>query len=187
VSYAEDQERLAREAVAEQRAALEQTHARRQERLARRQADPASARSEASIQEEFISWCDLHAAIPGREALGLVFHIPNGGKREKRMYERRDGSASWWSPVGEQLRRMGARAGVPDLCVPVPFPALGFGAMYIEVKKPGGRLSAEQRTWHGRLMAAGNRVITVDSVDELKDEVCVYLGLGDWRTWEVVL
>jgi hypothetical protein len=185
VSYAEDQERLAREAVAEQRAALEQTHARRQERLARRQADPASARSEASIQEEFISWCDLHAAIPGREALGLVFHIPNGGKREKRMHERRDGSVSWWSPVGEQLRRMGARAGVPDLCVPVP--RAGRGVLFIECKKPGGRASMEQRSWHGRLLAAGNTVLVLDSVEAMQEAVCDWLGLGDWRTWEVVL
>lgn len=182
MGYADDQERLAREAVEAARASLAESHAKRQARLVRQQADPRLARSEASIQMEFIEWVDRWAATPGREQLGLIYAIPNGEKREKRMRVRRDGSATWWSPDGVKLQRMGARSGVPDLHLPVPRGSLA--SLYIEVKRPGGKPSLEQRGWHARLLAAGNDVQVIDSADEMRDVVCQWLGLGDWRAWE---
>lgn len=61
-----------------------------------------------------------------------------------------------------QLKRMGSRAGWPDLQVLRP----GGGTFFIEVKAPQGRLSKGQEEMHERLRALGFRVHVVRSLDE---------------------
>lgn len=70
--------------------------------------------------------------------LALLHHIPNGGYRSKR--------------TAAQLKRMGVKAGVPDLCLPVA--RGGFHGLYIELKRVGaGAVSPSQRAWHLALLA----------------------------------
>ena len=72
--------------------------------------------------------------------LRMLFHIPNGGSRGKAEAGR--------------FRAMGVRAGVPDLCLPVP--RGGWHGLYIELKRTkGGRVSADQKAWLDALREQG--------------------------------
>jgi hypothetical protein len=64
--------------------------------------------------------------------LRLMYHIPNGGLRNK--------------PVAVTLTAQGVRRGVPDICLPVA--RHEFHGLYIELKRlKGGKVSQEQADW----------------------------------------
>lgn len=76
-------------------------------------------------------------------ALHMMHHIPNGGKRGKAEAGR--------------FRAMGVKAGVPDICLPVPKNV--YAGLYIEMKRQrGGTVSQEQKGWVRDLRAAGYAV-----------------------------
>lgn len=80
--------------------------------------------------------------------LKLLHHIPNGGLRHK--------------AVAGRLKAMGAKAGVPDLCLPVP--RHGHYGLYIELKRPAssgsraGTTTSQQRSWIDELREQGYAV-----------------------------
>lgn len=95
--------------------------------------------SEHIHQREFVSW--FRKNYPD----DTLFAIPSGGKR---------GAAT-----AARLKLEGVIAGVPDL----------FWlkrACWIEMKKPGGRLSKSQKQFIARAMAAGYQVIVAYGFDE---------------------
>lgn len=78
----------------------------------------------------------IRSKYPGIE---LLFHVPNGGSRNK--------------IEAAHLKRQGVKPGVPDLCLPV---ARGqYHGLFIELKTDIGRASAEQKGWIERLNAEG--------------------------------
>ena len=84
---------------------------------------------ENNEQETVIEWAEL--AARRYPALGLLFHVPNGGKRS--------------IAEAARFRRMGVKAGVPDLVLPV---ARGqYHGLYIELKAHGGTASPNQKIW----------------------------------------
>lgn len=175
MSYADDQARLLREEVAAAAKVGAAHFAKKQQRMAKR----GGVLSEADVQIQFVDWCRTTAARhPIFHALATVTHIPNGEMRVHRV----DAQGRRYSPTGRKLQRMGARAGMPDLLF--PFPSRQWHALYQEVKVAGGRLSAAQLEVHEMLAGFGNRVDVCWSLDELKDSICDYMGIGDWRTWE---
>jgi hypothetical protein len=74
--------------------------------------------------------------------LALLYAIPNGGKRAK-------------AGAGK-LKAEGVKAGVPDICLPVPCGK--YHGLYIELKAEGGRASDSQRSWMAALAAQQYRV-----------------------------
>lgn len=73
-------------------------------------------RSEATEQERVINWATFYAKdFP---ELALLHHIPNGGSRNQLE--------------AANLKRQGVKAGVPDLCLPVP--RNGKHGLYVEMK-----------------------------------------------------
>lgn len=88
--------------------------------------------SEADEQAAVVEYCGAKG-IP-------VYHVPNGGLRSKSEAAR--------------LKRQGVKAGVPDLCIPVP--NASNHALYIEMKAEGGRVSSQQSEWIGLLRSHGN-------------------------------
>lgn len=94
--------------------------------------------TEAEEQTTLLSWCGMQE---GRyPELGLLFHIPNGGKRGKAEAAR--------------FRAEGVKAGVPDLMLPV---ARGsYHGLFVEMKRrAGGQVSREQKKWLERLREQG--------------------------------
>lgn len=87
--------------------------------------------SEHDEQVAVVEYCDLMGHP--------VYHIPNESKR---------------SPAAAaRLKAEGMRPGIPDLCIPV---AKGeYHSLYIEMKSPGGKPTAEQVAWIHRLRAEG--------------------------------
>lgn len=78
------------------------------------------------------------------------FAVPNGEKRD--------------AVTGAKLKRLGTRAGVPDIVILFP----GNHTIFLEVKAPKGALSESQTAWFTWLNAARYTVAVVRSVDEAK-------------------
>ena len=92
--------------------------------------------------------------------LDLLFHIGNGGLRSK--------------PEAVRFKKIGVKAGVPDLFLPV---ARGTShGLWIEMKrKNGGRLSDEQKAWIEALTAQHYLCVVAHGADEACDAIYRYL------------
>lgn len=133
-----------------------------------------AAPSEMHLQAAFIEWVNLMG--PQHPALGLLYAIPNEGFTSKLN--------------GWKRKLMGRRAGVPDIHLPVqnnhpkPYrtePWESFHPRYIglwlEFKTAKGRVSPDQKLWHGQLRMAGHRVEVVRSTEAAIEIVKEYLGI----------
>lgn len=81
---------------------------------------------ESGHQEAIIEWCAWN--MQQYPELELLYHVPNGGKRDK--------------ATAAVLKRQGVKAGVPDLVLPVA--RCGYHGLYIELKAPGGSVVVRQ-------------------------------------------
>lgn len=102
-----------------------------------------------------------YCATSGIPELKWLFHIPNGGSRH----------------IAEagKLKAMGVKRGVPDICLPIK--RNGFGALYIELKKPKvGIVSDEQEEWLDFLSDQGYATRVCFGWIEARDCLLEYLG-----------
>ena len=113
---------------------------------------------EAGEQAALFSWAKLsEGKYP---ALRLMFHIPNGGSRKSEI-------------EGANLKKQGVRAGVPDICLPVP--SGQYHGLFIELKAQGGRVQQSQREWIDALKAQGYLASVCYGFSEARDEIENYL------------
>jgi hypothetical protein len=94
----------------------------------------------------------------------VFYHVPNGGTR----------------PVGEALKfkRIGVKAGVPDLCIPVP--RSPYHGAYIELKRvSGGVVSEKQKKWLKFLDGQGYYAIACAGFEEAKKRIEWYFSKRD--------
>jgi len=119
--------------------------------------------SESSEQIALFEWAAfVGGAIP---ELSLLFAVPNGGARSK--------------ATAARLKNEGVKAGVPDLCLPVRTDL--YGALWIELKRPGtrlkpkGRVSEAQKEWLGALQAHGQCAAVCFGWGEARDMILAYL------------
>ena len=119
--------------------------------------------SEHTEQVALFRWSAMRAnTIP---ALRMLFAVPNGGARAK--------------ATAGRLKAEGVRAGVPDVCLPVPSGI--YASLWIELKrpyepgKPKGVTSEAQRQWIGDLQAYGNCACVVYGWDEARILIESYL------------
>lgn len=90
---------------------------------------------------------------PAFPLIDTIYHVPNGGSRGG---NRRDAQIQ-----GAIMNGLGVKKGTPDLCLPIP--RHGYGALYIEMKKPkDGALSADQCKRLRMLSDAGNFCAVID-------------------------
>jgi hypothetical protein len=108
-----------------------------------------SRKLEDTIQIHLVRWCRGHKS----EMLHNVFHVPNGGYRDR--------------VTASVLKAMGVRAGVPDLCLPLP----GGGTYWLELKTKKGRLSATQKKFHEMLCSLGHIVETAYGFEDAQDKL----------------
>jgi len=90
---------------------------------------------------------------------GLLFAIPNGGKRT--------------AITGRIMNAEGALAGVPDLFLAVP--SGSYHGMFIEMKWGKNKPSPEQEAFLSAVMIAGYKTLVCYSFDEFFKEVADYL------------
>lgn len=117
--------------------------------------------TEAQHQKAVFDWSrqpGIRSAFP---ELALLFHIPNGGRRD--VIE------------AKHMQQQGVKRGVPDLCLPVARDR--FHAMYIEMKTEKGRTSKEQDWWIERLTDAGSYVTVCYGWEEAVKTLLWYLSL----------
>lgn len=114
-------------------------------------------RGEDTEQMGVIDWANWNT---GRfPELKLLFHIPNGGKRDVKEAAR--------------FKAMGVKAGVPDLCLPVPMN--GFAGLYIEMKYGKNKPTDHQKEWIKALKEQGYKVTVCYSGAEATQELERYL------------
>lgn len=82
--------------------------------------------TEEEEQKTVISWCRIQESR--WPELRLIYHVPNEGKRSK--------------TTAAAEKAMGLRAGVSDLCLPVP--RAWFHGLYVEMKALDGKVTKEQ-------------------------------------------
>lgn len=117
--------------------------------------------SEADHQLRLMRWAAKQSlTIP---ELGRLFHVPNGGARGK--------------STGARLKLEGVKAGVPDLCLPVP--SRGYHGLWIELKAEGGRTSPAQDDWLAFLKAQGYMAVVAVGAPAAWRYLVDYLGLWD--------
>ena len=112
--------------------------------------------SEADEQIVVIEWCSLMAIR--YKGIDKIFHIPNGGSRNKIEAAR--------------LKAQGVKKGVPDLCLPVPL--WGYHGLYIEMKYDRGKTSADQDEWIAFLSAQGYKTAVCYGATEAINEIEKY-------------
>jgi hypothetical protein len=96
----------------------------------------AAPGTEHSHQAALFCWMAQHFHI--WPELKWAFAIPNGGERN--------------IIVASKLRAEGVKAGVSDICIPVRRLYAGF---YLEMKKPGGKESKEQKQFGEFVVSQG--------------------------------
>ena len=104
--------------------------------------------SEHAEQAGFVAW--FSQRYPGT----LIFAIPNGGKRD--------------IVTAKKLQMEGVTPGVPDLFVPA-------WSLWIEMKKPGGRLSEAQKNMIEYLEGIGHTVIIGYGARDASEKVLEFL------------
>jgi hypothetical protein len=113
--------------------------------------------TEDQEQSSVIQWFDLqHNQLRGR-----LFAVPNGGVRH--------------IATAARLKKTGARAGVPDLMLPVA--RGGFHGLFIEMKRvKNSRLSPEQDDWLTFLAKEGYMVVVCKGFEPAKQTIDAYLA-----------
>ena len=116
-------------------------------------------RSEGTEQEVVIAWSMAHSAC--YPALKLLYHVPNGGKRN--------------AAEAARLKRQGVKAGVPDLVLPVP--KEGYHGLYIEMKWGKNKTTDEQDWWLEKLAEMGYKTAVCYGAEAAMDLIADYLHI----------
>jgi len=109
-------------------------------------------------QIALFDWARLQAfASP---ELRLLFHVPNGGMRNK--------------VTAAKLKAAGVKAGVPDLCLPIA--RGGYHGLYIEMKYDKNKPTLEQARWLLGLEAEGHACAVCYTWHEAREVILRYLA-----------
>ena len=119
--------------------------------------------SESEEQIVVFQWAAIAAF--GDPRLNLIYHVPNGGQRNK--------------ATAVRMMKEGVKPGVPDICLPVA--AQGYHSLYIEMKKRdhSNGPSKDQKRWIRDLEREGNKAIVCYGSDEAIEAIQEYLSLPE--------
>lgn len=95
--------------------------------------------------------------------LQLIFHIPNGGKRN--------------ATEAARFKAMGVKAGVPDLFLPVPKD--GYAGLFIEMKYGKNKTTENQEEWIENLKKQGYKVVVCYGGEAATRELEAYMQTYD--------
>lgn len=113
--------------------------------------------TEDGAQETLFSW----AAWQQNKwpELELLYHVPNGGKRDK--------------ATAAKLKGQGVKPGVPDLALPVA--KCGYHGLFIELKVGRNKTTALQDRWLENLREQGYYTKVCYGWEEARDTLVEYL------------
>lgn len=114
---------------------------------------------EKDEQKTLFEWAE-YAKIKHPE-LALMYHIPNGGSRHP--------------AEAANLKAQGTKAGVPDICLPVPRGV--FHGLFIEMKYGKNKLSDKQKQWIQELLQQGYAVHVCYTFESARTAILNYLGV----------
>lgn len=114
-------------------------------------------RGEDTEQMGVIDWATWN--INRFPELKLLFHVPNGGKRN--------------AAEAARFKAMGVKAGAPDLCLPVP--RAGYAGLYIEMKYGKNTVTGNQKEWIKDLRQQGYKVTVCYGGEAATKELETYL------------
>ena len=119
--------------------------------------------TESEEQQLVFEWAAFMELSDQR--LKLLYHTPNGGVRPR--------------ATAARLKLEGVRAGVPDICLPVP--DKGYHGLYIEMKKRdrSNHPTREQMNWIEMLSDQGYRATVCYGADEAIEEISKYLRINE--------
>lgn len=116
---------------------------------------------EADQQRKLFQWTTfIRAKYP---EIDLMFHIPNGGSRNKLE--------------AANLKKQGVKAGVPDLFLPVS--RGGYHGLFIELKHGKNKPTEKQTEWLKSLNEQGYAVAVCYGCNEASKKILKYLKLGE--------
>ena len=120
---------------------------------------PPTVPLEDAEQRVIFQWAVMETAA--RPELGLLYAIPNGGKRAIK--------------TAIALKAQGVKAGVPDMCLPVA--REGYHGLYIELKRQkGGTVSETQKSWITALAGQGYKAVVCRGAEDAIGTIKNYLG-----------
>lgn len=93
--------------------------------------------------------------------LELMYHIPNGGRRDK--------------VTARILKAEGVKAGVPDICLPAPRGK--YHGMYIELKYGKNKTTRNQYQWLASLSGQGYYTTVCYGWEDARKVIMQYLAL----------
>ena len=114
---------------------------------------------ETAVQQALVQWSQ--AMAHWYPELGLLNASMNAGKRGR--------------ATASRAKAEGMKAGVPDICLPVPRGP--WHGLYIELKVGGNVASPEQEDWIIALSAQGYRAVVRWGLDAGIAEIEAYLAL----------
>ncbi len=114
---------------------------------------------EAMEQEKLFRWAFyMSAKYPD---LAFLHHIPNGGSRNK--------------IEAFNLKKQGVKAGVPDVCLPVP--SGEYHGLYIEMKYDRNKPTENQCKWLAFLSSKRYAVKVCYDWQSAAESICRYLNI----------
>jgi hypothetical protein len=124
---------------------------------------------ESIIQRQSVQWFRIQYPAHAR----LLFSVPNGEKREKKVVFTKKGPRTI-CPAGKRLKEEGQTPGVSDLILLIS--RSGFNSLCIEMKAPGEYQSPEQKSWQKLVEEQRNKYVVCRSLDEFMGIVNNYLS-----------
>lgn len=112
---------------------------------------------ESAEQEAVFQWAALNSGK--YPELEFMYHVANEGKRTARY--------------GAELKRMGLKNGVPDICLPAP--RGNYHGLYIEMKVGRNTPTASQAKYLGFLTAQGYCAVWCIGADNAINIIKAYL------------
>lgn len=116
-------------------------------------------RSEATEQERVINWARRNEYRC--KDLKMLFHIPNGGSRNK--------------IEAAHLKAQGVKAGVPDLFLAVP--VREYSGLFVEMKYGRNKTTEKQEWWLEELKKQGYMTTICYGAEEAIQTIAEYLGI----------
>lgn len=130
--------------------------------------------TEDEVQTMVLNW-SKRQKFKGRPLFDYIHHSPNGGKRAAKI----GSSGKRYSPEATKFKRMGVKAGYPDLIIDIARGA--YHGLRIEIKKDSKSYATPaQKERIEMLVKEGYCAVVAKGIDNVIAVIQQYIKLGDF-------